>query len=91
MDEGKYQCRLSLLCPTCSSDLFLFDDENEAAPVVCATCGRQTTRDELIRDNSENIELHVADMGREVMADATRELNRTLRDAFRGNKNIRFR
>lgn len=54
---------LTLLCPTCGSDQLIFDDEDESALVTCATCGRQTTRDELIGDNSESIELHVADMG----------------------------
>ncbi len=91
MDEEKYERHLSLLCPTCGSDQFIFDDEDESAPVTCTTCGRKTTRDELISDNSENIELHNADMGREVMADAAKELNKTLRHAFRGNKNVRFK
>ncbi|MHB1416290.1 MAG: ECs_2282 family putative zinc-binding protein [Chloroflexota bacterium] len=91
MDEDKYGRSVTLLCSTCGSDQFAFDDESDSAAVTCANCGRQTTRDELIRENSENIELHVADIGEEATADSAKKLNKSLRDAFKGNKNIRFK
>jgi len=91
MDEEKYTRRVTLLCPTCGSDQFAFDDEDDSALVTCASCGRQTTREELISDNSENIQLHVADVGEAIVVDAAKELNESLRDAFKGSKNIRFK
>jgi transcription initiation factor TFIIIB Brf1 subunit/transcription initiation factor TFIIB len=90
MDDGKYERRVTLRCTTCGSDQFSYDDDDESGPVTCADCGRVTTKDELIEDNGPNIDAHVAEMGEEVMADAARELNKALRDAFKGNKNIRF-
>jgi len=91
MDDEKYNRHVTLLCPTCGSDQFAFDDEDDAAPVTCANCGRQTTREELMSDNSERINHQFAEMGEEVVADSAKELNKSLRDAFKGNKNIRFR
>ncbi len=90
MDDSKYERRVTLLCPTCGSDQFAFDDDDESAPVTCSNCGRQTTREALIEENSENIESHVAEIGEEVVADAAKDLNKSLRDAFRGSKNIRL-
>ena len=91
MDDEKYSRKVTLLCPTCGSDQFSVDGEDDSAPVTCAGCGRQTTREELIQANSENIEVQIAEVGEEVVADAAKELNKSLRDAFKGNKNIRFK
>lgn len=91
MDDGKYDRQVKLLCPTCGSDQFSFDDEDEDGPVKCANCGREMSRDDLIRENTENIEAHVAEIGEEVTADIAKELNKSLRDAFKGSKHIRFK
>ena len=91
MDDEKYRRSVKLLCPTCGEDQFSFEHEGAFAPVGCANCGRQMTRDDLIRENSEVIEHSVAEMGQEVAADLSKELNKSLRAAFRGNKNIRFK
>ncbi|MRS13265.1 MAG: hypothetical protein EG823_09420 [Actinobacteria bacterium] len=91
MDESKYDRQVTLLCPACGSDQFSFDDEEEDGPVKCVNCGRETTRDELIAENGETIEAHVAEVGEEVTADIAKELNKSLRDAFKGNKHIRFK
>lgn len=91
MDEAKYDRQITLICPVCGSDQFSYDDDDDSAPVTCADCGRQATRSELIDDNSEVIESHVAEIGEEVVADVAKELNKSLADAFRGNKHIRFK
>lgn len=91
MDAGKYNRRVSMLCPTCGSDQFSCNDEEEESDVTCANCGRVMTREELIRENSENIDLQVADMSEQISRDAAKELNQSLKRAFRGNKNIRFK
>lgn len=69
MLDDKYGRSVSLLCPTCGSDQFKYDDEG-SPEVTCASCGLQTTKDDLIRSNSENIDLHVNEMTDEILKDA---------------------
>jgi len=64
---------------------------NETELVTCASCGRELTRDELIRENSENIEEHVKEMGKEVTEELGRELKKQLAAAFKGNKFIKVK
>ncbi|MGB4441675.1 MAG: hypothetical protein WBJ62_05565 [Coriobacteriia bacterium] len=91
MDDEKYKRSVKLLCPTCGEDQFSFEDESDVAPVTCVNCGRQMSRDDLIRENSELVEHNVAEMTQEVVADFSKALNKSLRAAFKGNKNIRFK
>lgn len=91
MNDSDYDRELTLLCPTCGSGQFIYDEEDESKPVTCADCGRETTRDALIRENQERIDLQVEEIGQELLEDAAKELNKSLRDAFKGNKNVRFK
>jgi len=90
MDPDKYTRQVTLVCPTCGGDLFETGDdvEESTAIVKCAPCDREFTKDELIRENSENIDEHISEMGRQVTEDAAEELKKSLKRAFRGNKNI---
>lgn len=90
MDAEKYTRNVVLRCPVCGSEQFSYDPDDESSPVTCADCGHTTTREELIEDNGPTIESHVAEISERVVEDAAKDLNRSLRDAFRGNKNIRF-
>ena len=91
MDTSKHERSVPLLCPTCGSDQFAYDDEDENVPVTCAQCGREMPRDELMRENSESLDKHVENMGQDVMKDVQQELTKSLRDAFKGNKDIEFK
>lgn len=91
MGDGKYDRKLTLLCPTCGSSQFSYDEDDESGPVICVDCKRETTRDDLIRDNQERIDFEVEEIGKEAVADMTKELNKSLKKAFGGNKNIRFK
>jgi uncharacterized Zn finger protein len=78
---------VTLICPTCGSDQF--GHEGVEAPeqiVTCACCGLRMTRDDLIAANSENIDLHVKEMARQVAEDFRGELAK----ALRGSKFIRI-
>lgn len=57
----------------------------------CAKCGREISKDELIRENSENISETVTEIGRDVAKDMADELRKTLKNAFRGNKFIKIK
>ena len=84
MDIEKHERHVSMLCPVCGSDRFSFDDALEDGPVTCANCGRVTTRDDLIRENSEVIDANVRTMGREIEKDAAKEIEKAFRKAFKG-------
>lgn len=91
MDEGKYDYQVTLLCPTCGSDQFLFDDEVEYCPVRCVNCGREMSRDELVQENAESIDTYVAQIGEEVKTDIAKELKKSLRDSFKSSEHIRLK
>ena len=93
MVTKKYDRNISLQCPTCGCTEFEFEEsvETDTNPVKCARCGRELKKDELIRENSENISEHVKEIGDEVVKDFGKKLKENLRKAFRGNKNVRFK
>lgn len=91
MEEGRYDGQVALICPTCGSNTFKFEEGVETEPIICADCGYETTREDLIEANGEIIELHIAEIGEEIMADAAKELTDSLRRVFQGNRNIQFK
>jgi len=92
LNDEKYNRNISLLCPTCGGSHFEYetgvDETIEVAK--CASCGRSITKDELLRENSENIHEHVSEMAEQVKNDLAKELQESLKKAFSGNKNIRI-
>ena len=93
MNTEMYNRRVSLLCPTCGSDHFEFDQgvDDSIEIAKCASCGREINKDNLIRENSENINAHVEEVGREIVKDVANDLRSRLKKAFQGSKNIKFR
>jgi len=93
MDDEKYIRSIALLCPTCGCTQFSSSEHNdsETTLLTCASCGREISRDELIRENSENIDEHVKEMSKEVTEDLGRELKKQLAAAFKGNKYIKIK
>jgi len=90
MNPDKYNRQVGLVCPTCGCDQFETRDdiEESMAIVKCISCDREFTKGELIRENSENIDEHISEIGRQATKDAAEELKKSLKRAFRGNKNI---
>lgn len=92
MKLPNYQRTLEILCPTCGSTQFENSgDESEAALLKCASCGREISRDELIRENGENIDAHAKEMGQQALDEAAKQLKKSLADAFRNSKFIKIR
>jgi uncharacterized Zn finger protein len=88
MHPEKHNRTVVLRCPTCGSDQFSHEGaETPEQIVTCASCGLKMTRDDLIRANAENIDLHVEEMGKEIADDFRKELAK----AFRGNKFIKIK
>lgn len=69
MDSEKYNRSVLLLCPTCGSSQFspVFPDDHKADLQKCISCSREIIRDDLIRENSENINAHMNGIKKEVI------------------------
>lgn len=90
MGTEKYSRNVALNCPTCGGTDFEIPDV-ESQPVKCARCGLEISREELIRENSENISENVEEVKAAVVKDFQKELNDSLKKAFRGSKHIKIR
>ena len=93
MKNKNYNRNVSLLCPTCGSSHFSYENGvGETIEIAkCASCGREVTKDELIHENSENISEHVKEIGKIVTDDIAKQLRESLKKAFKGSKNIRMK
>jgi uncharacterized Zn finger protein (UPF0148 family) len=93
MNADKYNRNIVLLCPTCGCSDFSNDEgvDQTIQVMTCASCGRELNRDELIRENSENIEEHFSEIKKEVIKDVADEFRKSLKKAFSGSKNIRLK
>ena len=93
MRNEKYQRNVSMLCPTCGCSTYEYEQAvDETIEIVkCASCGRELTKDELMNENSENINEHISEMTKEIKADIAKEFKASLKKAFRGNKNFRIK
>jgi predicted RNA-binding Zn-ribbon protein involved in translation (DUF1610 family) len=75
MDAKKYDRGVVLLCPTCGCDQFSSEDgvEETIEMTKCTSCGREMTKDDLIRENSENISTHLDEVKAEVLDDVRKQ------------------
>ena len=89
MDDEKYSRSIKLLCATCGSGDFEFEDE--AGPLRCTSCDRVFMREELIRENGSLIESELDEVKAQVIGDVQKELSDSLRKAFSGSKFIKFK
>lgn len=86
MNSDKYGRSVGLNCPTCGGDQFEYD-EVEVTLVTCASCEREMTKEELIDENSENIQANVAEVTQEIKKDFEKQI----KDIFKNNKNFRLK
>jgi uncharacterized Zn finger protein len=82
MDSEKYSRSIVLSCPTCgNTDFETSEDENN--PIVkCVSCNRETTKDDLINENGENIDFNVDEIADEVLTDVSNDLSKMLKNAY---------
>lgn len=83
MNDDKYSRSVHLLCPTCGADQFEHDDEEDGT-VKCTSCEREMTRDELVRENEENIQVNVD----EVKSEVKKDLEKSIKDIFKKSKHF---
>ena len=82
-----------MLCPTCGCSSFSYDEGvNETIQIMtCASCEREFTKDELMLENSENIDEHLSEIKSEMVNDIADDIRKSLKKAFSSSKNIRFK
>lgn len=93
MDAEKYRRQIPIHCPTCGCSQFKYDSGvDETIQVMeCASCGRNFSREELLRENSENVSAHLDEIKQEVVQDVRKEVQNMFKKAFSGSKHIKFK
>ena len=84
MKDEKYSREIGLQCPTCGCISYEYEQGTDETieMVKCASCGREMTKDELFQENSENIQEHISEVGKQVTDDLAKELKKM----FKGSK-----
>lgn len=79
-----------LICRACGYDQFEYGDEigdltdaPDDAVLKCAHCGLETTKGELIEDNTEAIDAAIDEIGEEAVSVLEEGLSKALEKAFR--------
>lgn len=89
--KDNYNKSISLRCQTCGDTTFDFNEDKSW--VKCKRCDREYLGgyDELVELNQGEINQQLDEMKKEVTQDLKKDLEKMLKDAFRGNKNIKFK
>lgn len=91
MGADKYNRTIQMHCPTCGSTQFSGAEDESSKLFICSSCDRSLTRDELLRENSENIAENIEAVKAQVVKDITKQLQDSLKKAFKGSKTIRIK
>lgn len=89
--KDSYDKTIQLRCLTCGDTDFEFNEDKSW--VKCNRCGREYLGgyDELVELNQDNINQALEDSKEEIAKDLKQDITRMFNDAFRGNKNIKFK
>lgn len=90
MNLDKHSRTITLHCPTCAGTAFE-SDSPESHSVMCVGCDRVISRDELRRENEENIQAHLGEIKKEVSKAVADDLRKRLQNAFKGSKGFKLK
>lgn len=87
-----YNKTIQLRCVTCGDDSS-FDFNEDKTYVKCTRCNREYFGgyDELVELNQEAINNEIEEVKKEVFEDLKADVNKMFKDAFKGNKCIKFK
>lgn len=93
MNLDKLNRSITLLCPTCgNTGMESLEGPHDVSHLFkCNNCGLEITKDELINSNQENISLHVEEIKVEATKEMQSDLNKMLKNAFKGSKFIKVK
>lgn len=67
-----YSRVVNLQCPICGSVDFIIENEsNDVIQATCKLCNRTLSKDEVMQNNSENINTHINEVKEEIIDDIT--------------------
>lgn len=89
--KDSYDKNIQLRCISCGDTDFEFNDDKTW--IKCNRCGKeyQGGYNELVELNQENINQELEDTKNEIAKDLKDDITQMFRDAFKGNKNIKFK
>jgi len=89
--KDSYNKSIQLRCITCGGTNFEFNKEKTW--IKCNRCGKEYLGgyDELAELNQENINRELEDTKKEVTKELKDDITKIFKDAFKGNKNIKFK
>lgn len=89
--KDNYDKSIHLHCITCGDTDFQFNDDKTW--IKCNRCGKEYPGgyDELVELNQETINQELEETKEEITKDLKDDLTQMFKDAFKGNKNIKFK
>jgi ribosomal protein L37AE/L43A len=89
--KDSYNKSIQLRCIVCGDTDFEMNEDKTW--IKCSRCAKEYTGgyDELVELNQGNISSEFEKMKNELATDAKKEITDMLKNAFKGNKNIRFK
>ncbi len=89
--KESYKKTIKLRCITCGDSDFEFNDDKSW--IKCNRCGKEYPEgyDELVKLNQELINQELDKSKEEILKDTQKDITDMLKEAFKGNKNIKFK
>ena len=75
---------IELNCPICANNQFEFDSELESTTYKCSDCGKEFTKDELLKANEYKINANIDDVKDEAIQEIEKELKKMLKKLSEG-------
>ncbi|MFM5869328.1 ECs_2282 family putative zinc-binding protein [Aeromonas caviae] len=91
MKLDKLNREIRMYCPTCGNTEFSFVEHDEEGLVICTQCEREMAKSELLEENSELLAEAKNEITKEAHKQIELEIKKRLRNAFKGNKNLKFK
>lgn len=90
--KDNYSYNIQLRCVVCGSEDH-FDYNGDKSYIKCTNCGKEYLGgyDELVSCNQDQIDEVIEIATEEVSDDLQKEFDQMLKDAFKGNKYIKFK
>lgn len=90
MNLDKHSRTIPLHCPTCAGTTFK-SESPESLSVTCTGCERVISKDELCRENEENVQEHFGEIKKEISKAVADDLRKRLQKAFKGSKGFKLK
>lgn len=75
---------IELNCPICANNQFEFDSELESTTYKCSDCGKELTKDELLKANEYKINANIDNVKDEAIQEIEKELKKMLKKLSEG-------